>query len=207
MHYGLWISVFLIAVFSAIGDRVVLGVFGTPNAGAVQWLLPLLGWGALQWPAWLANQILIATERPAVTSWLTIVEQGLRLGLAIVLVPSQQMMGFVLALVIALLVRVIAAWIIVPRYVGRPRVYIWQTLIAPSGAAVLVHFLLRAIVDRWWTPTFSFSSGPHPRRTVAWDWRCTDSSRRSSAVGMMVVWRNCAVRCASAVWGCRWRGC
>jgi hypothetical protein len=69
------------------------------------------------------------------------------------------MMGFAMALVLALLVRVVVAWIIVPHYVGRPRVYIWQTLIAPSGAAVLVHYLLRAIVDRWWTPTFAFSLG------------------------------------------------
>lgn len=157
LHYGMWISVFLLAGLSAIGGRVVLGIFGTPYAGAAQWLIPLLGWGALQWPAWLANQTLVATGHPAVTSWLTIVEQGLRLGLMVVLVPGQQMMGVVLALVVALVVRVIVAWIIVQRHIGRPRIYIWQTLVAPAGAATSVHYLLRAAVERWWTPTFSFS--------------------------------------------------
>lgn len=159
LHYGLWISLFLVAVLSAIGDRVVTGIFGTPHAGAAQWLLPLLGWGTLQWPVWLANQVLIATEHPAATSWLTLVELSLRLGLAVVLVPGQGMMGFVLALVVALLVRVIASWVIAPRHVGRPRVYIWQTIIAPSGAAVIVYVLLRTIADRWWTPAFAFSLG------------------------------------------------
>ena len=136
VHYGMWISVFLLAVLSAIGYRVVPGLFGTPHASAVQWLIPLLGWGALQWPMWLANQALVATGHPAATSWLTLVEQGLRLGLMVVLVPGQQMMGLLLALVIALLVRVIVAWFIVQRYVGHLRIYIWQTLVAPAGAAV-----------------------------------------------------------------------
>jgi len=46
----------------------------------------------------------------------------------------------------------LVAWLWVGRLVLRPRVYLWQTLIAPVGAGVLVYNILRLAGDLWWQP-------------------------------------------------------
>jgi O-antigen/teichoic acid export membrane protein len=157
LHYGMWFSLFLLAVLSAVGERVVQGIFGLAYAGAVPWIVPVLGWGAIQWPVWTANQVLIAMKRPAVTSWLTIGEQGLRLGLMVVLAPALGLRGLLVAFTVAGVVRAVVAWLVIQRSIGRPRVYVWRTLIAPAGAAWVIQNLLRIVGERWWTPTFSAS--------------------------------------------------
>lgn len=155
LHYGMWFSLFILAVLSAVGARVAQGLFGSAYAGAAPWIIPVLGWGAIQWPVWTANQVLIAMNRPAVTSWLTIGEQGLRLGLMVALVPALGLRGLVIAFTAATLVRAVTAWLIIQRAIGRPHIYIWRTLIAPAGAAVIIHTLLRVAGERWGAPTLS----------------------------------------------------
>ncbi|MBN2390901.1 MAG: polysaccharide biosynthesis C-terminal domain-containing protein [Anaerolineae bacterium] len=157
VHYGLWFSLFLFTALYAVGDRVILGTMGTSATEVVHWLLPILLWGSFQWLAWSANQILIALGRPATVSWLTIGEQMVRVGLLAVLAPPYRMMGLPIAFAGALMLRGLVGWWFVGRATGRTRVYVWQTFIAPIGAAAALYAFL-GIVEEWmWTPTISAS--------------------------------------------------
>jgi O-antigen/teichoic acid export membrane protein len=143
VHYGIWFSLFLFTVLHAVGDRVIRGTLGAPATEAVHWLLPVLLWGAFQWMAWSASQILIALGRPATVSWLLIGEQAARAGLLVVLAPPYGMVGIPIAFAVALMLRGLAGWWFVGRATGRTHVYVWRTLIAPVGAALALHGLLR----------------------------------------------------------------
>ena len=154
VHYGLWFSLFLFTALYAVGDRVILGTMGASGVEVVHWLLPILLWGSFQWLAWSANQILIALGRPAIVSWLTIAEQVVRVGLLVVLAPPYGMVGLPIAFAGALMVRGLAGWWFVGRATGRTHVYVWQTFVAPIGAAVVLYGLL-GIASEWMWPTIS----------------------------------------------------
>ncbi|MGC9393282.1 MAG: lipopolysaccharide biosynthesis protein [Anaerolineae bacterium] len=157
VHYGLWFSLFLFTALYAVGDRVILGIMGASATEIAHWLLPILLWGAFQWLAWSANQILIALGRPATVSWLTVGEQVVRVGLLAVLAPPYGMVGLPIAFASALMLRGLVGWWFVGRATGRTRVYVWQTFVAPIGAAAVLYSLL-GIVGEWlWKPTVSAS--------------------------------------------------
>ncbi len=157
VHYGLWFSLFLFTALHAVGDRVIRGTMGTQAVEVVQWLLPILLWGAFQWLAWSANQILIALGRPVTVSWLTIGEQAARVGLLVVLAPTYGMVGLAIAFAAALMLRGLVSWWLVGRVTGRTHVYVWRTFIAPVSAAAALHGLLRVVGEWAWTPTIPAS--------------------------------------------------
>jgi len=152
-YYGMWFSLFALAVLTATANRFILGVLGGTYSFAGRLVVPVLLWATLQWPAWLADRTLEAAGRPAVTSWLTLGEQSLRLGLMLLLVSRWQVAGILAAYMLALLIRVLLAWILTGRLVARLRVNIWQTLVVPSAAALIVYEFLKGIGDLWWAPT------------------------------------------------------
>jgi O-antigen/teichoic acid export membrane protein len=157
VHYGVWFSLFLFTALYAVGDRVILGTMGTSATEVVHWLLPILLWGSFQWLAWSANQILIALGHPATVSWLTVGEQIVRVGLLAVLAPPYGMVALPIAFASALMLRGLIGWWVVGRATGRTRVYVWQTFVAPIGAAAALYALLGIVEDWIWTPTISAS--------------------------------------------------
>ncbi len=157
VHYGLWFSLFLFTALHAVGDRVILGAMDASAGEVIHWLLPILLWGAFQWLAWSANQILIALGRPATVSWLTIGEQAARVGLLAVLAPPYGLVGVPIAFAGALMLRGLVAWWFVGRATGRTHVYVWRTFVAPVGAAAALHGLLRVLGEWAWTPTIPAS--------------------------------------------------
>ncbi len=155
LHYGLWFSLFLFVALRAVGAQAISSLAGVAFGDVISWLAPVLLWGVLQWGAWFTNQVLIATGRPAATSWLTIIEQGLRLGLMAVFVPARGMVGLPAACAVALALRLMAAWYLVYRHTGRIHIYVWRTIIAPAVAAWAVYVTLRLLAQRWGTPTYA----------------------------------------------------
>ncbi|MBN2006883.1 MAG: hypothetical protein JXA21_26250 [Anaerolineae bacterium] len=151
LHYGVWFSLFWLAGLAAVAERVLPELFG--EALTVRWIFPILIWGALQWATWLPDRMLEAAGRPALTSWLALGEQVLRIGLGLLLVVRWQIVGLGLAYALARALRIVVGWSVTRRVVLAPRVYIWQTWIAPAGAAILVYHLAALVTSLWWRPT------------------------------------------------------
>ena len=55
-------------------------------------------------------------------------------------------------------VRAILARTAMRAYVVRARIYVWQSLIATAGAALLIHRLVRALMERWAQPSWTGNS-------------------------------------------------
>ncbi len=151
-RYGLWFSILTLALLAAIGDRFLLGILGASAAPAVIWVIPALFVGLFEWPVWLANRTLEAANRPGVRSWVMVGAQGVRLVLVFLFTRAWGIPGLLWALLLSAMLHGLVAWLWVGRLVLRPRVYLWQTLIAPVGAGVLVYNILRLAGDLWWQP-------------------------------------------------------
>ncbi|MFP4394110.1 MAG: lipopolysaccharide biosynthesis protein [Anaerolineales bacterium] len=147
LHYGLWMGFYLLALLSALGETLILRGFGEPSEEAVGLLGPVLLWGALQGIIWGADRVWEATGYPLLKSVVQIGAEALTLGLIIVLTASWGIWSRVLAMFVVLLIRGAVSWLLIRRYIWRPRLVIWQTWIAPAGAAVLLYNLLRTIDD------------------------------------------------------------
>ena len=152
LRYGLGVSLFILAVLAAVGDRFILGALGPSHTGATHWIGLLALWGAWQWLGWSAGRVLEAVGRPALRSWLLVGEQVVRLGLAALLVPQWQLWGVWMAWFLATLLRGLVAWLLVARHVGRPHLPFWPAVIAPGGAALLLYAFLRGLGDMFWQP-------------------------------------------------------
>lgn len=157
-RYGMWFSVFILASLGAVADRVIVGALGEQYTRAAQLAIPLLIWGALQWPAWAADRTLEAVGRPALRSWLTLGEQVVRLGLMVVLARPLQIWGLLVAYLVALPLKSIVAWLVIMRKVTRARLYLWQTFAAPLLAGALLYAFLRALGSWFWEPTLASSA-------------------------------------------------
>lgn len=158
-RYGMWFSLLALATLAAVGDRFILGFLGEAYAGAAALVFPILCVGLLEWPIWLANRTLEAVGRPALRSWLMAGAQGVRLGLTLVLVPVWGIPGLLWAIALSTLLHGLVAWLWVGRVALRPRIYVWQTFVAPVCAGVLVYNLLRFAGGLVWTP--------HPWASIA----------------------------------------
>jgi len=157
LHYGVWFSLFWLAGLSAVAARVLPELFG--EALTVNWIFPILIWGALQWAIWLPDRMLEAAGCPGLISWLALGEQLLRIGLGVLLATQWQVAGLGLAYALARALRIVIEWSIARRKVVAPRVYFWQTWIAPAAAAVLVYNLAALVTRLWWQPTQLASLG------------------------------------------------
>ncbi len=157
LHYGLWISLFLLATLGAVGEPLILGVLGPAYARAARLILPMLIVNAVRWPGWTADRILEAIGRPALSSWFTLGEHAARIGLMWVLIPRWQLAGLLAAHLLARILKAVSIWILIRHIALRPRLYPWRTAIVPALSAWLLYHLARLAVVTWWQPTWSSS--------------------------------------------------
>jgi len=150
VRYGLWSSFFMLATLSALTGRFAEGILNGFDGSAEQLLIPLLIWGALQWLPWSAERGLIALGKPALRSWLMIGETALRVGGLLVLAPRWGILGVVAAYLVALLLRGLVGWYVAQRLGLRIHVSIWQSVIAPGGAALILYNLERMAGEMFW---------------------------------------------------------
>jgi O-antigen/teichoic acid export membrane protein len=143
--YGGFFSAFIASALIAVGDRFILGALGEDYARAAGLMVVMGLWGMIQFPAWFADRLQEGTGRPDLQMWLLIMEQSLRIGLMFLLMPSLGLNGLILAYVIALPLKDIAAWWITGRLIMPYRIYWWQTAVAPLLAGAVNWFLLRAL--------------------------------------------------------------
>lgn len=162
IRYGAWLSLFLFVVLATISEPL-MGLLPGDETGA-SWLrmeqilgevnlfsllLLMLGWGALRWAAWLPDRMLEAAGRPGLIALLALVEHGARLGGALLLLKIWGAPGVLAAYLGALILRIGLGRVLAGHYLVRARVYVWQSLIAPAAASLLLHHLLRSAIALW----------------------------------------------------------
>jgi hypothetical protein len=148
VRYGMWFSVFIFAVFTALDKSIVDIVSVNANNPVVEILMLTLSVTAFRWGVWLVEALLLAAERPGLTSILIIIEQVLYIGGGFFLAPQYGPLGFLFAYALGFLIRTVIGWFLMQRFIIRVHIYIWQTLISPVISGVLIYYLLYVILNQ-----------------------------------------------------------
>ena len=79
-QWGGLISAFVAAVLLAVADRFILGACGPEFVRAASYAIPLVLWGAIQYPSWVGDNVQRGANRPIPDAVLVIMEQTIRVG-------------------------------------------------------------------------------------------------------------------------------
>jgi O-antigen/teichoic acid export membrane protein len=146
IRYGMWLSVFILAVFVASGQNIIDIILPEAPLPVLEILLLLLTVSVFRWGGWLIDALLLASERPGLSSVIIILEQILTIGGGVFLASRWGILGFLSAYAISFLVRMLVSWIIMQRLIIHVHIYIWQTLVSPLISGMLIYYLLHAIL-------------------------------------------------------------
>ncbi|MBI5295705.1 MAG: lipopolysaccharide biosynthesis protein [Chloroflexi bacterium] len=135
------ISAFLAAVLLAVGPRFIVGASGIEFSRAAVYAVPLLIWGAVQYPSWVGDQVQLGSNKPYLKSTLVFGEQIIRVVLAWILLERYQVTALVIAYFVGLLTKDFVAYFVNHKYCFPQRFFFWQSAGAPLLAAGL-HYLL-----------------------------------------------------------------
>jgi O-antigen/teichoic acid export membrane protein len=134
-------SFFLGAVMLAVAPRFILGASGTEFVRAAVYVIPLIIWGAFQYPSWVGDNVQLGSNKPYLKSLLVFSEQVIRVVLALILLERFQINALIIAYFVGLFSKGIAAYIINNKLCYPQRFFTWQSLAAPVLAAG-VHFVI-----------------------------------------------------------------
>lgn len=143
--WGALASAFLLAVLLVAAPRFIIGSSGGEFQRAAIYAVPLIIWGAIQYPAWLGDSIFLGSNRPFLRALLIAGEQIVRVSLGLILLARFQIIALVIAYFIALLGRGIAGYFLSHKVCFPQRFYFWQSIAAPVLAAG-AHFGLMSLV-------------------------------------------------------------
>lgn len=145
------ISLFLGAVLLAVADRFIIGASGPEFIRAAYYVVPLIIWGAIQYPSWVGDNVQLGSDRPDIKSIMIFSEQVVRVVFALLLVARFQINGLIIAYFIGLLTKGIAAYFINHKYCYPQRFFVWQSLVAPLFAAGVHYLILRWVTGLIWS--------------------------------------------------------
>jgi O-antigen/teichoic acid export membrane protein len=148
--YGGMISFSLGAFLLAVADRFILGASGPEFERAALYAIPLIIWGAFQYPSWVGDNVQLAANRPYLKSLLIFSEQVLRITLVFFLIEKYQINGLIIAYFVGLFAKGFVAYAINHRVCFPQRFYVWQSLIAPFLAGAVLYLLLRWLGGLIW---------------------------------------------------------
>ena len=141
--WGGMISAFIGAVLLAVADRFILGATGPEFVRAAAYAVPLIIWGAIQYPSWVGDNVQLGANRPYLKTSLVAAEQAIRIGLAALLIGRLQVYGLIVAYFVGLLAKDLAAYAINHRICFPQRFYFWQSLGSPVLAGAAQYALVR----------------------------------------------------------------
>lgn len=148
--WGGLISAFIGAVLLAVADRFILGASGPEFVRAAAYAVPLIIWGAFQYPSWVGDNVQLGANRPYLKSVLVAGEQTIRIVLALILLERFQINALILAYFVGLLTKDVVAYLVNHRLCFPQRFYVWQSLVAPLLAGVAHYLLLRWVGGLIW---------------------------------------------------------
>ncbi len=149
-RYGGMVSAFIGAVLLAVADRFILGASGPEFVRAASYAVPLVIWGAVQYPSWVGDTVQLGSNRPYLKSLLVFGEQVLRVILALLLLSRLQVNALIVAYFAGLLTKGIVAYFVNHRLCYPQRFYFWSSLAAPILAGAAHYVLLRWLTGLVW---------------------------------------------------------
>jgi O-antigen/teichoic acid export membrane protein len=141
--WGGMVSAFIGAVLLAVADRFILGASGPEFVRAAGYAVPLIVWGAIQYPSWVGDNVQLGANKPYLKAILVAGEQALRIVLALLLLERYQITGLIIAYFVALLTKDLVGYVVNHRLCFPQRFYRWQSLAAPLLAGAAHYLLLR----------------------------------------------------------------
>lgn len=148
--WGGLVSAFIAAVLLGVADRFILGATGPEFVRAAAYAVPLIVWGAIQYPSWVGDNVQLGANRPYLKAGLVAGEQVVRVVLAFSLLERLQVYALVVAYFVGLLAKDVAAYFVNDRLCYPQKFYWWQSLAAPLLAAVVHCAWLRWIGGMIW---------------------------------------------------------
>lgn len=148
--WGGMLSAFVGAVLLAVADRFILGASGPEFTRAATYAIPLIIWGAVQYPSWVGDHVQLASNRPYLKASMVFAEQVVRITIAWLLITRLQITGLIIAYFIGLTAKGISAYFINHRLCFPQRFYFWQSLGAPLLAGAGHYLLLRWVTGLIW---------------------------------------------------------
>ncbi len=148
--WGGLMSAFIGAVLLAVADRFILGASGPEFVRAATYAVPLIIWGAIQYPSWVGDNVQLGANRPYLKSILVAGEQFIRIFLAFLLLRRYQINALIFAYFVALLTKDIVAYFVSDWLCFPQRFYFWQSLGAPLLAGAAHYLVLRWLTGLIW---------------------------------------------------------
>jgi len=148
--YGVWFSLFILSALGAVADRFILGALGQDWTRAAVMVGPLLIWGAVQFPSWFGDRLQQAAGRPELQALMIAGEQILRISLMFMLIGRYQLWGLMIAYLIALPTKSVVAWLLNWKLILRPKIYLWQSFVAPLLAGAVNYLVIRLVGGFIW---------------------------------------------------------
>ena len=117
---------------------------------AAAYSVPLLLWGAVQYPSWVGDNIQRGANRPWLIFILVGIEQVTRITLALLLLERFQINALIISYFVGIMVKNILGYFINNRVCFPQRFYIWQSLVAPLLAGAVHYLILRWVTGLIW---------------------------------------------------------
>jgi O-antigen/teichoic acid export membrane protein len=148
--WGGVISAYIGAVLLAVADRFILGATGPEFVRAAAYSIPLILWGAIQYPSWVGDNVQLGANHPYLKSALVATEQTIRVALAFLLVARFQVYGLIIAYFVGLLTKDVLAYFVNHKVCFPQRFYFWQSLAAPILAGAAHYAVVRWVGGLIW---------------------------------------------------------
>ncbi len=137
---------FLVAVFFAIGNEF-LAMSGEQWLGSLKYV-PYYVFFSSWFPlAWYVDAVFQGTGHPGYNTIVWYVEQGTRLVLLFLLLPTFQLFGLIFSYIPGIMLKGIVALVIIRKKILAFKPYWMHTLLASAGSAVLVFAVLKIVAS------------------------------------------------------------
>lgn len=143
-------SAFLAAVLLAVAPKFIIGASGVEFQRAAVYVIPLIIWGAVQYPSWVGDNVQLGSNKPYLKSALVFSEQVIRIVLAWILLARFQVTALIIAYFVGLVSKGVAAYVINNKVCFPQRFFVWQSLIAPLLACVTHYGVLYLVTGLVW---------------------------------------------------------
>ena len=143
-------SAFLAAVLLAVAPKFIVGASGIEFQRAAVYVIPLIIWGAVQYPSWVGDNVQLGANKPYLKSLLVFSEQVIRVILAWVLLERFQVTALIIAYFVGLFAKGFTSYIINHKLCYPQRFFIWQSLTVPLLAGSVHYGLILLMTNLIW---------------------------------------------------------